>query len=76
MSTVTKAMAGLDVPVSSAVCFTNAEWGWFAKPFTISEVFVSEPNALVRRISETSVLTVEQIREIAAHLSGALPAKE
>jgi hypothetical protein len=73
--TVTKALAGQDVPVSSAVCFTDAEWGWFAKPFTIREVFVSGPNALARRISETSVLSVERIREIAVHLSGALPSK-
>jgi hypothetical protein len=73
---VTKALAGQDVPVSSAVCFTDAEWGWFAKPFMIREVFVSGPNALARRISETSVLSVERIQEIAIHLSGALPAKE
>ena len=73
---VTKALAGLDVPVSSAVCFTDAEWGWFAKPFTIREVFVSGPNALARKISETSVLSVVRIQEIAVHLSGALPAKE
>jgi len=72
---VTKALAGQDVPVSSAVCFTDAEWGWFAKPFTIREVFVSGPNGLARRISETSVLSVERIQEIAVHLSGALPAK-
>jgi hypothetical protein len=73
---VTNALAGLEVSVSSAVCFTDAEWGWFAKPFTIREVFVSGPNALARRISETSVLSVERIQEIAVHLSGALPAKE
>jgi hypothetical protein len=73
---VTKALTGLDVPVSSAVCFTDAEWGWFAKPFTIREVFVSGPNGLARKISETSVISVERIQEIAVHLSGALPAKE
>jgi hypothetical protein len=76
VTAVTKALAGMDVPVSSAVCFTDAEWGWFAKPFTIREVFVSGPNALARRISETSVLNVERIQEIAVHLSVALPAKE
>jgi len=73
---VTKALAGLDVPVSSAICFTDAEWGWFAKPFRIREVFVSGPNALAQKISETSALSVERIQEIAVHLSGALPAKE
>ena len=72
---VVKALGGRDVPVSSAVCFTDAEWGWFAKPFTIREVFVSGPNALARRISEASVLSNERIQEIAVHLSSALPAK-
>lgn len=73
---VTKALDGRDVPVSSAVCFTDAEWKLFSKPFTLGGVFVSGPNALARRISETSLLSTEQIQEIAVHLSKALPPKE
>jgi hypothetical protein len=73
---VTKALTGLDVPVSSAICFTDAEWGWFAKPFTIREVFESGPDGLARMISETSVLSGDRVQETALHLSGALPAKE
>ena len=76
MRAVTKALDGIEAPVSSAVCFTDAEWKLFAKPFTLSGAFVSGPNALARRISETSVLSAERIREVAVHLSGALPAKE
>lgn len=76
VNAVTKALDGRDVPVSSAVCFTDAEWKLFSKPFTLRGVFVSGPNALARRISETSLLSTEQIQEIAVHLSKALPPKE
>jgi hypothetical protein len=72
---VTTSLAGLDVPVSSAVCFTDAEWGWFAKPFTVQGVFVSGPNALARKISETTLMSLDQIREIASQLLATLPAK-
>lgn len=47
---VANALNGFDVPISSAVCFTDAEWGWFAKPFTLRGVFVSGPNELARKI--------------------------
>jgi len=72
---VRKALEGLEVPVSSAVCFTDAEWKLFAKPFTLKGVFVSGPNALARRIAETSMLNAAQIQEVAVRLSERLPAK-
>ena len=72
---VGKALSGLDVPVSSAVCFTDAEWGWFAKPFTMRGVFVSGPNGLARRIAEAGPLSSEMVQEAAGHLSQALPPK-
>jgi hypothetical protein len=41
------AQAGLtNVPVHSALCFVNAEWGWFAKPFSLSGVWVAWPDKL------------------------------
>lgn len=76
VNAVTKALAGRDVPVQSAICFTDAEWGWFAKAFALRGTFVSGPNGLARKISETSSLNVEEIQEIAVHLSTALPAKD
>ena len=72
---VIKALGGDSVPVSSAVCFTDAEWGWFAKPFTMRGVFVSGPNALARRIAEPGPLTIDLIQNVAGHLSEALPPK-
>ncbi len=73
---VRKALGGRDTPVSSALCFTDAEWGLFAKPFTLKDVYISGPNALARRISEASLLTKEQILDCSLQLSTNLPAKE
>ena len=42
------AQEGLDlVPVHAALCFTNAEWGWFAKPFSLNGVWVTRAEKLV-----------------------------
>lgn len=72
---VATALDGRDVPVSPALCFTDAEWRLFAKPFVLRGVFVSGPNALARRIEENPKLTREKVLEIASHLSLALPPK-
>jgi hypothetical protein len=72
---VIKALGGDSVPVSSAVCFTDAEWGWFAKPFTMRGVFVSGLNALAQKIAEPGLLTIDLTRNVAGHLSEALPPK-
>lgn len=45
---VTTALQECRVPVSPAVCFTDAEWRLFAKPFDLRGVFVSGLNALAR----------------------------
>ncbi|CAG4903103.1 unnamed protein product [Acidithrix sp. C25] len=59
----------------SALCFTDAKWGWSAKPFFIGDVFVCEPNTLARRIAEGEILSGEEIQEIALRLSRLLPPK-
>jgi hypothetical protein len=65
----------VDVPVSSAVCFTDAEWKLFAKPFMLRGVLVCGPNGLARRIAEPGPLTRDAIQRVAGHLSAALPSK-
>ncbi len=72
---VLKALEPQEVTVSSAVCFTDAEWKLFAKPFTLKGVFVSGPNALARRIGEVNHLSAEVIHSIALQLSTKMPAK-
>jgi hypothetical protein len=45
------AQAGLtNVPVHAALCFVNAEWGWFAKPFSLSGVWVAWPEKLTELV--------------------------
>lgn len=58
--------------MSSAAYFTVAEWGWFAKPFTMREVFVSGANALVRMIAQPGPLATDLIQQVAGHLSETL----
>lgn len=73
---VLTALDGMSIPVSSAVCFTDAEWGWFAKPFTMRGVFVSGPNGLARAIAEPGPISANSIQEIAELLSVNLPPKD
>ncbi len=75
VAAVVAALGDADVPVYGAVCFTDAEWGFFAKPFIMKDVFISGPNALSRRIAEVPQLSTERIRTVAARLSEALPPK-
>lgn len=75
IETVTRVLGDKQVPISSAICFTDAEWGWFAKPFAMQGVFVSGPNALARRIATPGPLTPEAITELATTLSHSLPSK-
>ena len=72
---VLNALESQEVSVSSAICFTDAEWNLFAKPFTLNGVFVSGPNALSRKISEENRLSEEEIQSIAFNLSTKLPPK-
>ena len=72
---VKEVLADVDVPVTSAVCFTDAEWKLFAKPIEMRGVFVSGPNALARRIGEPGPLSRDAIQQVAGHLSTALPSK-
>lgn len=42
------------VPVFGALCFVEAEWSLFAKPFWLSDVFVTWPAKLAESIMATS----------------------
>ena len=64
-----------DIDVCGALCFTDAQWGWLAKPFSVRGVCVSGPNALSRRISEVDALSEERIWSVAERLSKQLPSK-
>lgn len=75
VAAVTTALEGHKVPVLPTVCFTDAEWRLFSKPFILRGVHVSGPNGLARKIAEHSKLTSDEVLELAGHLSQAFPPK-
>jgi len=57
-----------EVPVHPALCFVDAEWGWFAKPFRLHEVLVAWPRALRQMLTGPGPYTPEGIEGLAAEL--------
>lgn len=67
--------AGLEsVPVHSALCFTDSEWGLFAKPFQIGAVWVTWATKLVDLVLSPSELRVMELDRLALILGTAFPA--
>lgn len=62
------------VPVRRCLCFTDAEWGFFSKPFTIAGVWVGSPKALVAAVRSSDVLDAGTITTLSHHLSAWFPA--
>lgn len=57
-----------DVPVRPALCFVDAEWGFFAKPFELDGVVVSWPKAVREMLARPGPYTPEGIERIASQL--------
>jgi hypothetical protein len=67
--------AGLSsVPVHSALCFTDSDWGLFAKPFQIDGVWVTWAKKLVEMVLCPTELRVTDFDRLAQILATALPA--
>jgi hypothetical protein len=66
----------MDVPLHAALCFVEAEWKWFAKPFEIKGVRVSGPKSLAVAVAEVGPLGLDEVIDIARTLSAALPSKK
>lgn len=75
---VKTSLAGIaiDVPIHAALCFVDAEWRHFAKPFTLEGVRVSGPKSLGAIIAEEGPLSRDEVMAVASHLAQALPSKE
>lgn len=43
-----------DVPVHPMLCFVEAEWGLFQKPFTVRDVFVTHPRGMRERLAASN----------------------
>ena len=64
-----------EVPLYAALCFVEAEWRLFAKPFTIEGVRVSGPKSLGAVIAEEGPLGTDEVLEVASELARAFPSK-
>lgn len=62
------------VPVRAALCFTGVELGHFARPFTMGDVLVTWPQALVKTINEPGRVDAGARHELARELARAFPA--
>jgi hypothetical protein len=62
-----------DIRVRPCICFIDAEWGLFSKPFIIDGVVVAWPQQLVKRIVASGVLTATAVARIANRIAVALP---
>lgn len=74
VSAVSQALADPDIPILPALCFVEAEWGWFAKPFRFKGVWVTWAQRLTEMIAEPGPLAPDAMTAVAARLSAKLPA--
>jgi len=62
-----------EVQLNPVLCFVDAEWPLFAKPFTHNGVRVSGPRSLAEDIAEVGPLSRMDVGLVAAHLASELP---
>jgi hypothetical protein len=63
-----------DIPIFGSLCFIDAEWKLFAKPFRQNDVWVSGPRRLAEMIAEPGSLEQSDVLAIAGRLASSLPA--
>jgi hypothetical protein len=68
------AKEGFDrVPVHAALCFVNSEWGWFAKPFSLSGVWVTWPHKLTDLVLDWNAIPNAEVDRLARVVGSRLP---
>jgi hypothetical protein len=72
---VRTALGDLDVPIHSAICFVEAEWDFFLKPFQIESVWITYGRHLCEMIGGEGPLSDEQVLEVSNDLAIKLPPK-
>lgn len=73
VNAVRTALDGVDVPVHSALCFIDAEWNLFAKPFQHDGVWVTWAAKLAEMIAAPGPLGTDDVAAIGGRLATALP---
>jgi hypothetical protein len=61
------------VNVVGVLCFVEAEWSLFAKPFQLGSVWVEWSTSLGKRLQSPGPLLPEQVQQLAGRLARALP---
>lgn len=72
---VRTALGDLDVPIHSAICFVEAEWDFFLKPFQIESVWITYGRHLSEIIGGDGALSADRVLEVANELAIKLPSK-
>jgi hypothetical protein len=72
---VREALGEIEVPVTGVLCFTDSDWKLFAEPFTLNEVLVTWPRALVRAIAAPGPVVPEGVEWLATEIARTLVAK-
>jgi hypothetical protein len=67
-------MQEFDVTVRAALCFVDAEWSLFAKPFALDGVWVGWAKALGTRLHAEGALGPGLVQLLASRVAEALPA--
>jgi Nuclease-related domain len=61
------------VPVHAALCFMNSEWSLFAKPFSLSGVWVTWAQKLAELMLDWEAMPSTEIDRVARVVAGNLP---
>jgi hypothetical protein len=73
VNAVQRALGEASVPINAALCFIEAEWKLFAKPFQQNGVWVTWAKKLAEMIAEPGPLTPENVTDVAERLARSLP---
>lgn len=63
------------IPVHAALCFIDAEWKLFAKPFQLNDAWVTWGQKLAEMIAADGPLTEGDVLNVSARIAAALPPK-
>lgn len=64
------------IPIHCCVCFTNADWPMYAKPFAIGKVWVGWGDALTATITQNTYMGADAMATLSHHLRTQLAANE
>lgn len=64
------------VPVVPVLCFVDAEWSLFARPFVLGQVHVAWPTATAQLVGRPGPLAPDAVSSLAATVAAAFPAYE